>query len=318
MPDMFWKAKKFTGVNPLEPRTIGIPRALDTYLYPALWETFLRELGMNVVVSDLTNRHTVEQAGLISESEHCLPVKLFDAHLAALAERVDLIFVPRILSMLPDHIACPKLGALPDCARAQVPETVQIISIDINEARIPLTQSLKELGQLLNTGQAAIQQATGRALLALHDAQRTEEKAPSKTGDLHFLIIGHPYNLNDAYLSEPILDKLDRLGVRAERVSFADRDVQPEPIKWDICSLIYNRLQKLSSAEWDGVIHLSSFNCGCDSIASTLYHDVLREKRLPCMTLVLDEHAGQAGVDTRLEAFVDSIKEQHEHAQTRH
>jgi len=66
--------------------------------------------------------------------------------------------------------------------------------------------------------------------------------------------------------------------------------------------------------DWDGVIHLSSFNCGCDSIASTLYHDILREKELPVMTLVLDEHAGQAGVDTRLEAFVDSIKDQHEHA----
>ena len=314
MGDMFWKAKKLKPQTVLEPRTIGIPRALDCYLYPALWETFLRELGMNVVVSDSTSRHTVERAGLISESEHCLPVKLFDAHLAELAEQVDLIFVPRILSMLPGHIACPKLGALPDCARAQVPAEVQIISVDVNEARVPLAQSLVELGQLLHADQAAIQQATDRALSALHDAQRTEKKAPSKTGGLHFLIIGHPYNLNDAYLAEPILDKLDRLGVHAERVSFADRDVPSEPIKWDICSLIYNRLQQLSSAEWDGVIHLSSFNCGCDSIASTLYHDVLRGKRLPCMTLVLDEHAGQAGVDTRLEAFVDSIQEQHEHA----
>jgi predicted nucleotide-binding protein (sugar kinase/HSP70/actin superfamily) len=44
----------------------------------------------------------------------------------------------------------------------------------------------------------------------------------------------------------------------------------------------------------------------------------LREKKIPCMTLVLDEHAGQAGVDTRLEAFTDSIKDQHEHAATCH
>lgn len=315
---MFGKSKKLKTETALEPRTIGIPRALDSYLYPALWETFLREIGMDVAVSDPTSRRTVEQAGLISESEHCLPVKLFDAHLAELAERVDLIFVPRILSMIPDHIACPKLGALPDCARAQVPAGVQVISVDIDEARVPLAESLAALGRILNAGQFEIQQATDRALAALHDAQRTEGQTQSLTDGLHFLIIGHPYNLNDAYLSEPIFDKLSRLGVRAERVSFADHDVPSEPIKWDICSLIYNRLQQLSSAEWDGVIHLSSFNCGCDSIASTLYHDILCEKGLPCMTLVLDEHAGQAGVDTRLEAFVDSIKEQHEHAKTCH
>ncbi len=317
MSHMFGRFKKSTARRSPAHHTIGIPRALDFYLYPALWETFLRELGMDVVVSSPTSRRTVEQAGLISESEHCLPVKLFDAHLAELAEHAGLIFVPRILSAFPGHIACPKLGALPDCARAQVPPAVQIISVDIDEARVPLAQSLAELGQLLNAAPAAIRQAAGCALSALQ-AARTEEAAPSKAGGLHFLIIGHPYNLNDAYLAGPVFDRLDRLGVRAERVSFADREVPPEPLKWDVCSLIYNRLRDLSSAEWDGVIHLSSFNCGCDSIAGTLYHDVLREKRLPCMTLVLDEHAGQAGVDTRLEAFVDSIREQHEHAQTRH
>lgn len=318
MGGMFWKARRQTTQTQLEPRTIGLPRALDHYLYPSLWEMFLQELGMNVVVSDPTSRRTVAQAGLISESEHCLPVKLFDAHLAELAEQVDLIFVPRVLSTLPGHIACPKLGALPDCARAQVAVGVQIISVDVNEARFPLSKSLAELGRLLNADHAAIEQATARALSTLHDARQPEEKAPAKNDALRFLIIGHPYNLNDAYWSGPIFDKLDRLGVHAERVSFSERDVPPEPIKWDICSLIHHQLQTLSAAECDGVIHLSSFNCGCDSIASTLYHDVLSDKRLPCMTLVLDEHAGQAGVDTRLEAFVDSIREQHEHAKTRY
>jgi len=314
---MFGNLKKAPNGNRPEPRTIGIPRALLYYLYPSLWETFLNELGMEVKVSAPSTRKTIEQAGLISESEHCLPVKLFDAHLAELAGQVDLIFVPRILSMLHGHISCPKLGALPDCARAQCPAGIKILTVDINENRTPLTESMAQLGRMLNADAAAIRRATERALSALRSAQAVTT-APRKPDALNFLVIGHPYNLHDDYLSGPILHKLAALGINAERVSFADRTARPEPVKWDTCSIIYDRLQRLIPDEWDGVIHLSSFNCGCDSIVSTLYHDVLREKKIPCMTLVLDEHAGQAGVDTRLEAFVDSIKEQHEHAATRH
>ena len=80
----------------------------------------------------------------------------------------------------------------------------------------------------------------------------------------------------------------------------------------------FETLRRASPGAWDGVVHLSSFNCGCDSIAGVLYHELLRGKRIPCMTLVMDGLAGQAGLETRLEAFVDSIKEQHEHAATRH
>lgn len=311
---MFGRAKKSIEGSRQEPRSIGVPYALATYLYPTLWETFFRELGFNVVVSSASTRRTVEQAGLISESEHCLPVKLFDAHLAELAHQVDLIFVPCILSMLSGHIACPKLSALPDCARAQVPDGIEILSVELNEAQVPLKDSMSKLGSRLGAERTAISQAIERALSSQCDAQQAAGRPPAPPNDLRFFVIGHPYNLHDTYLSGPIFQKLERLGVDAQPVSFLNRAVKAEPLHWDINSLIYNQLLVLDPEEWDGVIHLSSFNCGCDSIASTLYHDVLREKGLPVMTLVLDEHAGQAGVDTRLEAFVDSIKDQHEHA----
>jgi hypothetical protein len=34
---------------------------------------------------------------------------------------------------------------------------------------------------------------------------------------------------------------------------------------------------------------------------------MLRQKKLPYMILILDKHSGQAGVNTRFKAFVDSI-----------
>ncbi len=302
------------------PLTIGIPRALEYYLYPGLWEAFFRELGMNVVVSGPVTRQTVERAGLISETEHCFPVKLYDAQLAALAGRVDAVFVPRILSSLTGHIACPKLGALPDCARAQFAESFEVISVDINEAVTPLATSLAEAGRLLKVDARTIHQAATAALEALRvqQAQRDAPPPGRPAGMLRFLIIGHPYNIHDPYLVGPVMSKLQSLGVAPERIQGDGSEAAGDPIKWDTCSVIYHHLQRLTPEACSGVIQLSSFNCGCDSIAGSLYRECLRDKGIPCMTLVLDEHAGQAGVDTRLEAFVDSIRDQHEHAITRH
>ncbi len=64
---------------------IGIPRMFYYYIYPNLWETFFSELGMEPVVSGPSMIKTVQKASQISETEHCLPNKLFDAHLSELA-----------------------------------------------------------------------------------------------------------------------------------------------------------------------------------------------------------------------------------------
>lgn len=304
------KVKKLIVKRPFDHPRIGIPRALGHYLYPDLWETFFSVIGAQVVLSEPTTRRTIEQAGLRSESEHCLPFKLFDAHLDELVGHVDMIFIPRILSMRRGHIACPKLGVLPDSARASIPEGVNILSIDIDERHVPLAETLTQVGRLLGVGQATLKVAGPQALAALDRAQRQVRDSPNKEA-LRFLVMGHPYNLHDPFLSDLILNKLDMLGVCVEIMSFARQEIEAYPITWDMCSVMYDRLRRLEPGVWAGAVQLSSFNCGCDSIVSVLFREILAGKKIPCMTLVLDEHAGQAGVDTRLEAFVDSIKEQY-------
>lgn len=287
------------------PLTIGIPRALYYFYYPALWETFFRGLGMKILVSDASTGRTIEQAGLISESEHCLPLKLLDAHLAQVVDKVDLLFVPRILSGLKGHIACPKLGALPDVAIAQFGKRTKVLSIDIHEGKMPLAQSLLELGRKLGATDTCIRAAAAEALEALRAARRPSAPTRDRTRK-QFLILGHPYNLHDEFIAGAILTKLERLNVNVELVPFDAETVPDGPIKWDTCGKMYHHLQLLESANCAAVIQLTSFNCGCDSIVMEFYREILKNKGVPYMTLVIDEHASQAGIDTRLEAFVDS------------
>jgi predicted nucleotide-binding protein (sugar kinase/HSP70/actin superfamily) len=56
-----------------------------------------------------------------------------------------------------------------------------------------------------------------------------------------------------------------------------------------------------------GVIYLSPFACGVDSLTLEFIERKLFKKGIPFLKLTVDEHTGEAGFDTRLEAFLDMI-----------
>ena len=281
-------------------RPIGLPRALHPHLQPGLWETFFGALGVPVVLSAPTTRATLERAELISETEHCLPVKLLDAHLEDLAGRVDRVFVPRILSLRRGFISCPKLAALPDAVRAQFRGRFEVVTTDVDENRRPLEPTLVDLGRALGFAPAESAAAARQALAA---AGAPDALPAGK----RFLLIGHPYNLGDAYLTEPIVRKLEDLGVAVDRLPAGPPRGAPAPLRWDTSAHMLEALRALAPARCAGVIQLTSFNCGCDSMAGPYYRETLKTAGIPFMALTLDSHTALAGLDTRLEAFVESI-----------
>lgn len=57
----------------------------------------------------------------------------------------------------------------------------------------------------------------------------------------------------------------------------------------------------------DGVIQILPFTCMPEIVAQSILPDLSRRFDLPVLTLVIDEHSGEAGMMTRLEAFVDLL-----------
>lgn len=62
-----------------------------------------------------------------------------------------------------------------------------------------------------------------------------------------------------------------------------------------------------SKKGFDGVIHLYPFTCMPEIITRSILPQVSREHNIPVLSLVLDEQTGEAGFQTRLEAFVDLL-----------
>ena len=87
---------------------IGIPRALMYYYYFPFWKTLFTELGCEVVVSDETNKKIISEGSRVTETEMCVPIKIFNGHVAQLLNTdVDYIFVPQMHRMKKEYY-CPK------------------------------------------------------------------------------------------------------------------------------------------------------------------------------------------------------------------
>lgn len=59
---------------------------------------------------------------------------------------------------------------------------------------------------------------------------------------------------------------------------------------------------------WNGVIHLYPFTCMPEIITRSIIPLLSKEYDIPILSLVLDEHTGEAGIQTRIEAFIDLIE----------
>jgi len=58
---------------------------------------------------------------------------------------------------------------------------------------------------------------------------------------------------------------------------------------------------------WDGMVHLYPFTCMPEIISRSILPQISKEYDMPVLSLVVDEQTGEAGFQTRLEAFIDLL-----------
>ncbi len=60
--------------------------------------------------------------------------------------------------------------------------------------------------------------------------------------------------------------------------------------------------------KYDGVLHLLPFPCMPEATVSPIVDEISHKYKIPVMRLIFDTHTAEAGLNTRLEAFVDILK----------
>lgn len=301
---------------------VGIPRALLYHKYSTLWTTFFSELGAEVVMSPITNKKIAQIGIQAAENEICLPLKLFYGHAIDLKNKVDCLFVPRLVSVEKSAYTCPKLLGLPDMIRAADDNLPDIISPTINmrEGQLAFYKAISEIGGHFN-------QSAVSSILAYKKAfnkQTQEHLRLLKTKRAEFPgqdqikigVVGHTYNINETYATMNIASRLRKLGAMVqtseelpERIVNREARQLPKKLFWTYeKEVVGSALHWLKTGSVDGVIYVLAFACGPDSFIQTVLElEAKKLGRVPLISIIVDEHSGEAGLVTRLEAFVDML-----------
>lgn len=135
------------------PARIGVPRALLYYKYYPWWKSFFEELGFQVVVSRPTNKALLAAGVATAADETCVPVKAFYGHVLDLKDRVDYLFIPRMISVEKKTYTCPKFLGLPDIIQG-IDGLPPIIDTQVNRRE----GSLAPLRAFYRTGEQLLEQ----------------------------------------------------------------------------------------------------------------------------------------------------------------
>lgn len=130
---------------------IGIPRALAYYAYFPFWKEFFQELGLEVIVSQATTKQILDNGVKESVTDACVPIKLFHGHVYDLKDKVDYIFVPRIVSVNKEKTVtfCPKFLGLPNMIKSSMTGLPPLLDtrIDLKKGKGELFKVCYRLGR---------------------------------------------------------------------------------------------------------------------------------------------------------------------------
>lgn len=299
-------------------KKVGIPKALLYYNYYAVYETFFKEIGAEIVLSNPKNI-TLEKGSKLVPDEVCLPVKNYFGHIIDLKEKnVDFIFLPRFMRVEKHTTFCPKIIGLPDLIKNIIPGLPHIIEININlSKKLKFYNDINNIGGLFNSGLINNYKAWKMALKNYNKSLKDNVIQINNRDGLNIAVIGHPYNIYDPNLNLDLMNKLKEkdIGIYTpdmvpKEAILKEADDLPKKIFWTLSRDIAGASKYfIKHPDIDGILNIASFACGPDSIIGELISFLIREYgNKPYLLLVLDEHTGSAGLETRLEAFIEMIR----------
>ncbi|MBN2155357.1 MAG: hypothetical protein JW776_04895 [Candidatus Lokiarchaeota archaeon] len=301
---------------------LGIPRALLTHsLYP-LFSRFFTELGFEVVLSGID-----EEMEKVTNAPLCYPMQILHGAVLDLVKKgIKNIFLPHIHTMTQkegweDSTFCPITQASPyiisqafNSANIYKPvldfsdgyeNRTELIQFATEELKIPI-----EICTRAYKGAVAAQLEVENKFLL---KGRESLDSISKTDDIGILLVGRSYNAFPAETSQSIPKKLVSMGINVIPFDFleydfgySEIDANTTSFPWYFANCIKHAVEMVRNNDNLFILYINSFSCTIDSFIQNYVRTELKSK--PYLFLELDAHQADAGTQTRLEAFIEIIK----------
>lgn len=311
--------------------TIGIPRELMVYYqqFP-FWRTFFEDLGFTVVLSRKSDKALVTESIEAMTTETCLPVELMHGHVIDLVKQgVDYIFLPFIVNAKPNKFEktfncnCPWIQTYPFMVKASLRGKIDESKLLVPTLHFRFFERalVKELSAYMNSKFGISKERIKKAIYKADEAQVNFENSLVEYGKgildrvpencRPVIILGRPYNSADPYLNLALVEKLITQNVMPIPIDMLDLSgynifKNYRNMYWPNGQKILAAAQMVAQTEGLYAVYISNFRCGPDSF---IHHYVTEElKGKPFLHLEVDEHSADAGMVTRIEAFLDSLK----------
>ncbi|HET6460109.1 MAG TPA: acyl-CoA dehydratase activase [Syntrophales bacterium] len=314
-------------------KTVGINKSFLVNSYYPLYHTFFSRIGFRVLIPDIPEQEGVNR----QRAPFCYPAEISHGYLQnLLKKKPDYLFLPQVKGAYAGNgckqgITCPLLQGEPyyltsafkdleilrNLMKAgKVMTPVIDFSTGFEKAENTFVSMAGKLGCRRNLARKAFSEAI--------EAQKCIYRKMKKVG-LRFLqdleenpdrsavvIFGRSYNAFVQEANMGIPHKFASRGMPVIPFEFLplDEEAVDDNMCWSTGQSILKGTKFVERHPRLFGCYITNFSCGPDSFLGGYFRHIMREK--PSLILELDSHVADAGLETRIEAFMDIIKNHRE------
>ncbi|PIP39565.1 MAG: activase, partial [Desulfobacterales bacterium CG23_combo_of_CG06-09_8_20_14_all_51_8] len=317
---------------PAKPRkTIGINKSFLVNSFYPFYEALFLEMGFAPVLAKTLSKPGIDR----KNAAFCYPAELAHGFFHGLIQRdnpLDYIFLPHIHSIpvekrTADPQTCPFVQGEPYYLQAAFGPEIErlknqgtrILSPFVNmpgslaDAREAMMQTAEQMGIVRKSAMAAFDRAM-RVQQQCFDKMKSMgqgvlEDLAANPEKIAIVVFGRPYNamVEEAHMGIP--HKFASRGVTVVPFDFLpfEQEDAKQNMYWGMGQLILKAARLVQKHPQLYGAYITNFSCGPDSFLITYFRAIMGRK--PSLTLELDSHTADAGLETRIEAFLDIVRQ---------
>ncbi len=299
---------------------VGVPRAFSIYTLWPFYSWFFHNLGVELELS----RNISHEGTARVESAYCFPAEIAHGAVQDSFDRgVDYIFIPHFRDMesleekMPGNF-CPITQGLPYYIKKAFPEIPEekylapVVSFQYGKMKAmePFIEMGLRLGFTEKETRLAFEIALEKQEEYFTKAKELGERAleESRRSDKPVIaLLGRPYNAFTADANMGIPRKFTSRGfsiIPFDILPRGDEEIYAN-MYWYYGQLDMKACTRLKEEKNIYITFISNFSCAPDSFMLHYLKWMMGTK--PFLILELDSHTADAGVDTRIEAFLDIV-----------
>jgi len=304
-------------------KSVGISKSFLTNTFFPLYSNFFAGLGMKVVLARRVSPEGIDRKG----SAFCYPADLSHGLFQDLLdEGVDYVFLPHVLGLEVSNAEghrtnCVFVQGEPYYLRAafrkvlgktRVLSPVLTFENGLEKAQADFVRLAKRLGFAGREAWQAYRKACEKQRAFMEEGRRIGEgllrelqKDPSRFA---VVLFGRPYNAFAGEANMGIPRKFASRGVAVvpfDVLPYEGEECEKEMF-WARGKMILKGARFVKKHPQLFAAFVSNFSCGPDSFIITYFRDIMGIK--PSVVLELDDHTADAGLDTRVDAFIDVVR----------